>query len=101
DFASEGFAELVEVLDSAVGAPLAAGVRIGLGAQPCYLLRLVFAPYLTEAEEESLCRRVSINLLRWINAVFGECFLECGECDVQATVVGGVFAECQLTVQRL
>src|ERR1700758_5470686 len=51
--AAEGLAELVEVLHGALDAPLAGGVRVGLGLVDGSLLRLRATPDLGEGDEEA------------------------------------------------
>ena len=101
DFAAERLAELLDVLHRAVRAPLAGAVRVRLRQHARRLLGLVLTPHLAEADEEALRRSVAVDFRGLRDVLLGHHLLQRLVGDVNATVIGRVFAQRGDAVQLL
>src|ERR1700682_1763081 len=62
---------------------------------------MVFAPHLGEADEIALTFSEAVNFFGYGFALGGKSVKQCQVGDAQAAVVGGVFAQCELSVELL
>src|SRR5205823_14600689 len=60
----------------------------------------LLAPHPAHAEEEALLGSVAINFFRSLAArILSDGFAQGGQRDAGAAVIGGIFAQCQFTVE--
>src|SRR5271165_753547 len=100
--ASEGFAELVEILHGAVHPEHPWRMGIGAGGDAGRFVGDVLTPDLGVGDEEALGRSVAVDFLRLgVTSLAGEDAHEGLISDAKAAVIGGVFTERELAVQLL